>query len=485
MQTLIKLIFFALLLLVPSKLLAQQICTGALGEPIINIDFGSGTSTYNSVLTDGTGNYTFVSHPPFDGEYTVAKGTFGMFDYVGGWHQIPNHTPNDSDGYMFIASAAPNPGDFYKKTISNLCPNTKYEIAAWIISLPNYPTNNANISICIETTAGIPLIPPVNTGEIINSTSPKWNRYQGVFLTGNETEIVIRMRSNNPGGDGNDFALDDITLRACVPIITPTINNNSTTINTCEGTTDTYVLSADVSDGYPNPKFQWQNYVGGNWVNIIGENATELSVKFANAKKGIYQYRLTAANGDNINSTNCKIFSAPLIINVNENAIADAGADQTILAGQKVTLNGKVSGSGTRYYWSPIDYLDDPTKLNPIANPPIDITYTLHAESTLGCNSTTDDVFIKVYPKIVIPNSFTPNGDAINDTWNIPIAQSFTNTTVRVTNRYGQLVYQSTGEFKPWDGKYKGIDLPSAAYFYTVNFNNGFGNYSGWIMLIR
>ena len=168
-----------------------------------------------------------------------------------------------------------------------------------------------------------------------------------------------------------------------------------------------------------------------------------------------------------------------------KNAVANAGLDRKVLAGQSLTLDGKVEGTNVKYYWTPSDYLDDATKLNPIATPPIDITYTLQAESTSGCTNSTDEVFIKVYPKISISNTFTPNGDGVNDTWEIPAADAFSTTRVKVVNRDGNLIYQSYGKYKPWDGKFNGKDLPIGTYYYTIYFNDDFKVFSGWVFITR
>ncbi|WP_410477224.1 gliding motility-associated C-terminal domain-containing protein [Pedobacter jeongneungensis] len=67
----------------------------------------------------------------------------------------------------------------------------------------------------------------------------------------------------------------------------------------------------------------------------------------------------------------------------------------------------------------------------------------------------------------------------------MPAASAFPGPIIKITNRYGQLVYQSTGTFKPWDGKMNGKDLPPAVYYYSVYLNGDFKTYSGWLMLMR
>ncbi|MEO6673980.1 MAG: hypothetical protein ABIN93_11170 [Ginsengibacter sp.] len=55
------------------------------------------------------------------------------------------------------------------------------------------------------------------TGEVPRLEAPYWRRYMAIFTTPpSETALTLTMINNNPGGCGNDFALDDITFRECV-----------------------------------------------------------------------------------------------------------------------------------------------------------------------------------------------------------------------------------------------------------------------------
>ncbi len=86
---------------------------------------------------------------------------------------------------------------------------------------------------------------------------------------------------------------------------------------------------------------------------------------------------------------------------------------------------------------------------------------------------------------ITIPNTFTPNGDGINDTWNIKSLESFPNCTVDIYNRYGERLYSSVGYGVPWDGRYRGSIVPFGAYYYIINLKNGLNVLAGCVTIIR
>ena len=86
---------------------------------------------------------------------------------------------------------------------------------------------------------------------------------------------------------------------------------------------------------------------------------------------------------------------------------------------------------------------------------------------------------------IEIPNTFTPNGDGINDLWDITALQAYPGCTISIYNRTGSLIYNSVNYPKPWDGTYNGQKLPVGTYYYLINLKNGKKPLAGPITIIR
>jgi gliding motility-associated-like protein len=165
---------------------------------------------------------------------------------------------------------------------------------------------------------------------------------------------------------------------------------------------------------------------------------------------------------------------------------ANAGPDKKTRQGYPVQLKGTVEGDGIKYYWTPTNFISDPNSLITKVTPTQSGIYTLHAESTHGCGVSTDDVFIRVYDKVVIPNAFSPNGDGINDTWIIEPLEFFEESVTTVYNRYGQPVFQSRGYSKPWDGTKNGKPVPVGTYYFVIDLKtNKERPLTGSLLIIR
>ena len=74
-----------------------------------------------------------------------------------------------------------------------------------------------------------------------------------------------------------------------------------------------------------------------------------------------------------------------------------------------------------------------------------------------------------------VPQYFTPNGDGYNDTWNIKGANDkfYSNSIIRIYDRYGKFIKQISPIGNGWDGTYNGQLAPADDYWYNINFDDG------------
>ncbi|HEY4800486.1 MAG TPA: gliding motility-associated C-terminal domain-containing protein, partial [Bacteroidia bacterium] len=158
-----------------------------------------------------------------------------------------------------------------------------------------------------------------------------------------------------------------------------------------------------------------------------------------------------------------------IVVTIRPAPAVNAGPDVTILATNSTGLTG--TGNGT-YLWSPATGLSCSTCANPTANPSVTTNYTLTVTDTSGCTAS-DTIRVTIISDIIVNDGISPNGDGINDVWEIPNIEHFPNALVEVYNRWGELVFHSTNYTSgKWDGKYNGKDLPVGTYYYVINLNS-------------
>ncbi|WP_026462568.1 T9SS C-terminal target domain-containing protein [Adhaeribacter aquaticus] len=165
----------------------------------------------------------------------------------------------------------------------------------------------------------------------------------------------------------------------------------------------------------------------------------------------------------------------------------DAGPDVEIIEGKNAVLTARVPNGATnpKYTWAPAEGLNTTEGASVIASPTKTTTYRVTVVTENGCE-TTDEVTITVTPRVVIVNTFSPNNDGINETWEIRNIENFPNATVEIFNRWGSQVYKAEGGYKiPWDGTFKGSMLPLATYYYVIRLNENEKPLTGSVTIIR
>ncbi len=110
--------------------------------------------------------------------------------------------------------------------------------------------------------------------------------------------------------------------------------------------------------------------------------------------------------------------------------------------------------------------------------------YVSEVDGTCESNRTQVNVMVGI-SSVNIANTFTPNGDGINDYWQIAGIDNYPTALVQIFNRYGQKLFESKGYSIPFDGTYKGQKLASGVYYYIINLNTKCNLLSGSLTILR
>ena len=165
--------------------------------------------------------------------------------------------------------------------------------------------------------------------------------------------------------------------------------------------------------------------------------------------------------------------TASVTINIANAVTANAGPDISVLSGEQATIMGSATGNINNILWTPATGLSSATTLTPTVTATTggNTTYTLRVQNAQGCFAT-DDMVVTVIPYCIkIKNAFSPNGDGINEKWQVYDDYAcLKNVTVHLFNRYGNKVYESRDYRNSWDGTYKGKPVPDGTYYAVIDF---------------
>jgi gliding motility-associated-like protein len=169
-------------------------------------------------------------------------------------------------------------------------------------------------------------------------------------------------------------------------------------------------------------------------------------------------------------------------------AAAEAGPDQTISFLGETTLNATATTIG-QAVWSSnnndINFQDkeDPNTLVSGLQPGQNVLYWIITNGP--CTVVQDSVIITV-EGLVIPTGFSPNGDNINDTFEIKGIASFESVSIKVLNRWGEEVFASDDYKNDWNGISKsGSELPNDTYYCVIESPILDKTHTGYIIINR
>jgi gliding motility-associated-like protein len=404
-----------------------------------------------------------------------------------------------------ITGAIPNGGD---NTYTYLWQESNNNIA-WIAAAGTNNNQDYNPSALSATTYYRRAVSSNTCSDTSSSTTVTVNDLPSIILSGNDSicegdnfNINLNITGASPWSltynDGtNNSTLNNINSSnysfavqpAQSSVYTPVslTDNNGCSASVINGTASVMVSALPAANAGMDDSICGLTYTL-NAVPSIGNGTWSGSVSFGSANSSNSNVTITS-QGEYIltwteNNNGC-ISSDDVKISFYEPVAADAGADQDVYFKHEAVLDALSSqGKGTWTLVSGSGNIVSPSWMNTTVT---DLTAGEHVfKWTLRngvCPVTEDETKVTVH-ELKIPNSFSPNGDNINDMYVIRDLEHAESKTIQIFNIWGMEVYSSDNYENNWDGKGKeGVDLVADTYYYIIKVNEE--NYSGFIVLKR
>lgn len=345
------------------------------------------------------GGYTAINTWPKSDPATPSHRIHGVWDIIGDHTGAANtakgNPPCDTTqimsatnpcGYMLVVNAAYKTDTAFKSTITNLCPNTYYEISAWVRNIcykcgcdstGKGSSSVGYIPFAQGDSSGVPpnLAFQINgqdyytTGNIYytgtdisgnydttqqgSDTLNRWVKRGFVYKTEpNQTSFQFLIRNNAPGGGGNDWAMDDIGVVTCLPVMSYSPSTNPTI---CQENAQTiYDTVRSTYENYTYYKWQRKAAGSGTWSDLSGGSGTISPFWNGNAWEYTASYTIPATNttqadsadqyrmivattASNLTDVNCQFTEA---VNIITTKVIDCGP---LLSVDLLSFRGKLN----------------------------------------------------------------------------------------------------------------------------------------------
>jgi gliding motility-associated-like protein len=218
----------------------------------------------------------------------------------------------------------------------------------------------------------------------------------------------------------------------------------------CNGASVT--LSTAIAAGY-----QWSN----------GSRTGSITVN----NDGNYSVRITDNNGCTSPVSNA------VVVTVNPYPTGQIATAGPYVSGNSHYMQLTAPATNGTYVWNTGDH-SATTRVTQSG------TYSVAVTTAQGCERDFD-IAVQLIDLNLIPNTFSPNHDGINDYWTVKALDQYPNAVVMIFNRNGNKVYEAKGAGLRWDGTSGGRELPAGVYFYVLDLKDGGKPVNGWINLLK
>lgn len=189
---------------------------------------------------------------------------------------------------------------------------------------------------------------------------------------------------------------------------------------------------------------------------------------FDNLSAGIYSFVITDSQG-------CSVAGTDTISQPDKIIITVRPADTTVNSKDVIPITASCNYQDASFDWNPATFLSCNTCPETVSTPTENITYHLTVSAIINNKTCSADTSIAIFikaPTLLFPTAFSPNGDGINDYFQLVgnALKYIDNITVQVFNRWGQQVFKSSDINFKWDGKFQNEPLPIGVYSYIIKY---------------
>jgi len=404
------------------------------------------------------------------------------------WNFVSGGSPTSASGQGPITVSYANTGNFtaiLTGTDNNGCKKTE----SVIINVSEPPTVDAGAALAAicQGTQSVALAGSFGGG----ATGATWSGGAGTFTAASNASTATYTAGTSESGA---ITLTLTSVGGCTTVTdtktiqvnqNPTVNAGAALTAICQGE-NTSAMNGSFGGGATGATWS-----GGSGTWTAGSNAATAVYQPAANEIGTVTFTITSTGGS------CGTVTATKSQVINPTPNAPTVSNDTTYCSDAVILPLEVNGAGGTYTWYGNAGLSNISGNGSTYLPTVVIgstPYYVTESNGFNCESTAAVVAVtfKDCPKTVAPpTAFTPDGDGVNDTWEINNLKTvYPDHIVYVYDRWGGLVYQTKnkGDYENdvWKGQFNGKDLPIASYFYIIDTKgDGSEKLNGIVTIVR
>jgi gliding motility-associated-like protein len=336
-------------------------------------------------------------------------------------------------------------------------------VAFTATQMQTYTVTATAANSCTATaTTTVNISPPLNPSVVASAIALCSGDQLTLTASGGNTYTWI----GTPAGGGVNFNVQNGV--AFEPPSTATYTVTVTAANNCTGTATITIPVNQVPDATINgpdticagSTITLSTQAVGTYEWSSGETTNSITIKPSLSTT----YEVTVSNAGCVGSASWAIFIRPV-----PTVSVVAGANSS--AGTLLEASGAIS-----YTWSPPTALSCTDCANPTASPAAQTNYCVIGTDANGCTNTAC-VDVRPAPACAyyLPNALTVNGSDPNRRFCIYNSGCVASATIRIFDRWGTMIWESTGANNCWDGTYRGQDLQPGVYIYWVEVTTNQG----------